>query len=266
MENFSLRKSIFGKLESFFINANEFCMLIVDIFKCTFRKSFSFKQLSDQIVRMGVESFLVCMVTSFFTGMVMALQIAVVLDTVLMGISQYVGSMVGKAMVKELSPILVALVFAGRIGSSITAEIGTMKVSEQLDALKTLYTSPVEYVAVPRFWAGIIALPMLTVTADIVGVLGGAIVSQFVLNNDALIYLERAIEVISLGDFIGSIIKGTIFGAETMIISCFFGFRTQGGAEGVGRATTTSVVWSFMFILVSDYLLITLFNYFPFFR
>ncbi len=266
MQQYSIRKMILGVLERFFINVYDFCMLLINILRATFKKSFSLKLLRDQIIRMGIGSFAVCMVTSLFTGMVMALQIAVVLDATLMGISRYVGSMVGKAMVKELSPILVGLVFAGRIGSSITAEIGTMKVSEQLDALTTLYTSPIEYVAVPRFWAGIISLPMLVITADMAGVLGGGIVSKFVLDTDPIMYIERVIEVVSMGDYIGSIIKATVFGAEIMLISCFFGFRTEGGAEGVGRSTTTSVVFSFMFILVTDYLFITLLNYIPFFQ
>ncbi len=266
MSKYNIRKAFTNRIETFLINVSDFCMLFINIIRMTFRRSFSFKQLSIQMINMGVDSFVVCMITSFFTGMVMALQIAVLLDNVLMGISQYVGTMVGKSMVKELSPMLVALIFAGRIGSSVTAEIGSMKVSEQLDALKTLYTSPVEYVAVPRFWAGLLALPMLTITADIVGMLGGAVVSHFVLRTSALIYIDHAIGIITLGDFLGSIIKGTVFGAEIMIISCFFGFRTTGGAEGVGKATTTSVVWSFMFILITDYLLITILNYFPFFR
>ncbi len=263
--NYSLHKALLHRVERFFINTAEFCFLFFRILKMTFRRSFSFKQLSLQIMSMGVGSFTVCMVTSFFMGMVMALQIAVVLDSILVGISQYVGAMVGKSMVKELSPMLVSLIFAGRIGSSVTAEIGSMKVSEQLDALETLYTSPVEYVAVPRFWAGIISLPMLVISADVVGVLGGAVVTHFVMGTSALIYLERAINVITLGDFIGSIIKGIVFGAEIMLISCFFGFRTSGGAEGVGKATTTSVVWSFMFILITDYLLIMILSYIPFF-
>ena len=137
-----------------------------------------------------------------------------------------------------------------------------MQVSEQLDALKTLYTNPIEYVAVPRFWAAVISLPMLTVSADIIGVLGGALVTVFVLHNDPAIYFDRAIAVISLGDFIGSLIKSTIFGAEVILISCFYGFRTSGGAEGVGKATTISVVYSFMLILITDYLLVSILGMF----
>ena len=257
-----LRKGIKNKIIYFLATLGEFNNLFLQILKYTFKPSFSFKLLSDQITRMGVESFIVASVTILCTGMVMSLQIAVVLDSVLKGISQFVGSMVGKAMVKELSPMLLALIFAGRVGSSVTAEIGTMQVSEQLDALKTLYTNPVEYVAVPRFWAAVISLPMLTISADIIGILGGAVVTIFVLNSDPLHYFDRAFAVISLGDFIGSLIKSTIFGAEVMLISCFFGFRTTGGAEGVGKATTTSVVYSFMIILITDYLLVSILGMF----
>ena len=257
-----VRKGIKNRIIILLDTLGEFASLLIQIFKYTFRPSFSFKLLTDQIVRMGVESFIVAAVTVLCTGMVMSLQIAVVLDSVLKGISQFVGSMVGKAMVKELSPMLLALIFAGRVGSSVTAEIGTMQVSEQLDALKTLYTNPIEYVAVPRFWAAVISLPMLTVSADIIGVLGGAVVTVFVLNNDPAIYFNRAISVISLGDFIGSLIKSTIFGAEVILISCFYGFRTSGGAEGVGKATTISVVYSFMLILITDYLLVSILGMF----
>lgn len=257
-----LIKIIKNKIINFLFSLGEMASLLIDIFRYTFKSSFSFKLLKEQVIRMGVDSFVVASVTVLCTGMVMSLQIAVVLDSVLKGISQFVGSMVGKAMVKELSPMLLALIFAGRVGSSVTAEIGTMQVSEQLDALKTLYTNPVEYVAVPRFWAAVISLPMLTVSADIIGVLGGAIVTVFVLNSDPMHYFDRAISVITMGDFIGSLIKSTIFGAEVILISCFYGFRTTGGAEGVGQATTTSVVYSFMIILITDYFLVSILGLF----
>ncbi|CRF32794.1 ABC transporter permease [Brachyspira suanatina] len=257
-----LRKGVKNKITYFLATLGEFATLMIEVFKYTFRPTFSFKLLKEQIIRMGVDSFVVAAVTVLCTGMVMSLQIAVVLDSVLKGISQFVGSMVGKAMVKELSPMLLALIFAGRVGSSVTAEIGTMQVSEQLDALKTLYTNPIEYVAVPRFWAAVISLPMLTVSADVIGVLGGAVVTVFVLRSDPMHYFDRAIAVISVGDFIGSLIKSTIFGAEVMLISCFYGFRTSGGAEGVGKATTTSVVYSFMIILITDYILVSILGMF----
>ena len=250
------------KLKEFLENAGEFTTLIFDIMRNTFKKSFSVKLFIDQLYRMGVGSLFLAALVSFFVGMVMALQISVVLDSVMMGISQYVGAIVGKSMVAEMSPMLLAIVFAGRIGSAVTAEIGTMKVSEQLDALQTLYTNQIEYVAVPRFWAGVVALPMLVITADIVGVLGGAVVTYFIMNSDPLYYIERAIDVIGLHDFIGSVIKSTVFGAETMLISCYFGFKTEGGAYGVGKYTTNSVVCSFVTILISDYMLVTLFSYF----
>lgn len=250
------------RIKVFLENVGEFSTLIFDIMHHTFKKSFSPKLFIEQLYRMGVESLFLAALVSFFVGMVMALQISVVLDSVMMGISQYVGAIVGKSMVAQMSPMLLAIVFAGRIGSAVTAEIGTMKVSEQLDALQTLYTNPIEYVAVPRFWAGVVALPMLVVTADIIGVLGGAVVTRFVMDSDPMYYIERAIDVITLHDFIGSIIKSTVFGAETMLISCYFGFKTDGGAYGVGKYTTKSVVCSFVTILISDYMLVTLFSYF----
>ena len=262
MMSFFITKNREKKIQEFLENAGEFTALIFDIMRNTFKRSFSVKLFIEQLYRMAVGSLFLAALVSFFVGMVMALQISVVLDSVMMGISQYVGAIVGKSMVAEMSPMLLAIVFAGRIGSAVTAEIGTMKVSEQLDALQTLYTNQIEYVAVPRFWAGVVALPMLVITADIVGVLGGAVVTFFIMNSDPIYYLERAVDVIGLHDFIGSVIKSTVFGAETMLISCYFGFKTEGGAYGVGKYTTNSDVCSFVTILISDYMLVTLFSYF----
>jgi len=262
MMSFLTKSNRAKKISAFLEEVGEFTILMSDIMRYTFKKSFSFKLFIDQLYRMGVQSLFLAGLVSLFVGMVMALQISVVLDAIMMGISQYVGAIVGKSMVAEMSPMLLSIVFAGRIGSAVTAEIGTMKVSEQLDALQTLYTNPIEYVAVPRFWAGVVALPMLVVTADIVGVLGGAVVTRFVMNSDPMYYIERAVDVITLHDFLGSIIKSTVFGAEIMLISCYFGFKTEGGAYGVGKYTTNSVVCSFVTVLVSDYLLVTLFSYF----
>ncbi len=248
-------KVIFARLEIVFAVTGEFVLLIAQTVRFTFTRKFPFKLTLSQIVRIGVGSVVVSIITSFFTGMVMALQISMALEVKMAGISQFVGAMVSKAMIKELSPVLTALVIAGRIGSAIAAEIGTMEVSEQIDALKTLNTDPVAYLVVPRFWAGVISMPLLTAIADLMGILGGGFVAYTILNINAQSYFERSTMILTLGDIAGSLIKAVVFGVFIITVACLVGFRTRGGADGVGKATTFSVVMAFMLILIGDYFL-----------
>lgn len=250
-----LVRAVYSRIESVFAVTGEFVLLIANTVRFTFTKKFPFKLTMAQIVRIGIGSVLVSIITSFFTGMVMALQISMALETKMAGISQFVGAMVSKAMVKELSPVLTALVIAGRIGSAIAAEIGTMEVSEQVDALKTLNTDPVAYLVVPRFWAGVISMPLLTIIADLMGILGGGFVAYTVLHINAQSYFERSTMILSVGDIVGSIIKAVVFGVFIITVACLVGFRTRGGADGVGKSTTFSVVMAFMLILIGDYFL-----------
>lgn len=242
-------------IENMLAGAGDMGMLLVNTIKGTFRKDFPVSLLMEQIIRIGIDSVFVVLVTTFFTGMVMSLQISLILEKLLTGISQFTGGAVGVAMVKELSPMLVGLVIAGRIGSAITAEIGTMEISEQISALKTLNTSPVVYLVVPRFWAGVITLPILTFFGDIVGVIGGGLVSAFVFGLNLRVYFQRAIEFISISSVNGGLIKAAFFGAIITLVASYVGLNTEGGAEGVGKSTTKSVVLAFMLLLVFDYIL-----------
>jgi phospholipid/cholesterol/gamma-HCH transport system permease protein len=206
-----------------------------------------------QIVAMGVESMPVTTLTSLFTGMVLALQTGYSFRKVF-NEPLYVGTVVGLSLVKELGPVLTAVVVSGRVGAAIAAELGTMKVTEQIDALYTLGTNPVRYLAVPRFIACVISIPILTLMADFVGIIGGWLIAVYRLSVPGTTYIN---EIKQLGWKEGAhgIIKSFFFAAIIVIISCYKGFNCEGGAEGVGKATTSAVVVSMVLILVLDYFL-----------
>ncbi|UCE71130.1 MAG: ABC transporter permease, partial [Nitrospiraceae bacterium] len=156
---------------------------------------------------------------------------------------------------RELGPVLAALIVTGRAGAAMAAELGTMRVTEQIDALETLATNPVKYLVVPRFLSGMIMLPALTVITDIVGILGGYFVTVILLGVSSKKYMTATWSYLELQDIYIGLIKACFFGAAFTLISCYKGFYTKGGAEGVGRATTGAVVYSSMTILISDYFL-----------
>jgi phospholipid/cholesterol/gamma-HCH transport system permease protein len=157
-------------------------------------------------------------------------------------------------MVRELGPVLTAMVIAGRMGSAVAAEIGTMQVTEQIDALYTLAANPIKYLGVPRFLAFTFMLPLLTIFADVVGWAGGLFVCSLKFTS-AAVYIDSTRSSLEVGDIMGGLIKATIFGAIIAVVACRQGFATTNGAEGVGRATTNAVVFSFMIILITDYFL-----------
>jgi phospholipid/cholesterol/gamma-HCH transport system permease protein len=223
--------------------------------KWSFRPPFDFKSILVQMLEIGYKSLPVTTITLFFTGMVMALQIGTAMDKLMSGSSIFIGSAVAISMFRELCPVLTALLLAGRVGSAIAAEIGTMKVTEQIDALITLSANPIQYLSVPRFLACLIMTPLLTVITDFVGVLGGAFVSFFALGITLGKYTDNVLQYLGLMDFLTGLFKSFFFGIEIAIISCYQGFKTTGGAEGVGKSTIQAVVKSSMAILISDYFL-----------
>ncbi|HOP64850.1 MAG TPA: ABC transporter permease [Spirochaetota bacterium] len=230
-------------------------ILLKETIVWTFRPPFDWDNIIRQMLDIGYKSLPVTTITLFFTGMVMALQIGKAMDALMSGSSIFIGSAVTISMFRELCPVLTALLLAGRVGSSIAAEIGTMKVTEQIDALRTLFAEPVQYLSVPRFIACLIMTPCLTVITDIVGVIGGAIVAFFSLGIMPDSYFSNILQNIALADFLSGLSKSFFFGAEIAIISCQSGFNTSGGAAGVGRSTIQAVVRSSMVILISDYFL-----------
>lgn len=207
-----------------------------------------------QMYEIGVRSFSVVGLTSLFTGMVLAFQsgfsfIKVFNEPI------YVGSVVGLSLVKELGPVLTSMVIAGRVGAAITAELGTMNVTEQLDALYTLGTNPIRYLAVPRFIAMMIMVPILSALADVIGIIGGFIVASLQLKIPSGVYWDEVTTLVELNDVAHGVIKSFFFGLIIVTTACYKGFHCGGGAEGVGRATTSAVVVSMVLILVGDYFL-----------
>ena len=215
----------------------------------------------DQMNKIGVNSVPIVFLTSLFTGMVLALQSAYQMQKI--SATMYIASLVSLSMCRELGPVLTALVVAGRVGASITAELGTMKVTEQVDALETLATNPVKYLAVPRFVALFFMLPLLTIYADFIGILGGYLVGVGKLGITSSLYWRMTYDPLVLKDFFTGLIKSFAFAIIICIVACYQGLNSEGGAEGVGRATTLSVVSSFILIISADCFFTALF-YFAF--
>jgi phospholipid/cholesterol/gamma-HCH transport system permease protein len=201
----------------------------------------------------GVRSIPVVLITAVSTGMVLALQSHTGFKR--FNAESLVGTVVALSMTRELGPVLTALIVAGRAGAAMAAELGTMRVTEQIDALSTMAANPIKYLVVPRLLAGMLMLPILTIFSDAVGIAGGYFVAVQVLNVNPVIYLRRTTDFLEYDDIYGGLLKAFVFGMIIATVSCYKGFNTQGGAEGVGKATTGAVVLSSMLILISDYFL-----------
>jgi phospholipid/cholesterol/gamma-HCH transport system permease protein len=210
-----------------------------------------------QMEQIGVRSLGVAGITTIFTGMVLALQTALSLPSI--GVKYYIGSVVSKSLVRELGPVLTALIVGGRIGAGMTAEIGTMKVTEQIDALRSMAADPVKKLVAPKLVATLVMLPALTIIGDALGILGGLIVAVGTLNLTPGLYLNDVFESLTIGDVCSGIGKSFFFAYFIAIIGCYNGLNTTGGADGVGRATTNTVVLAAILVLVSDFFLTKLF-------
>ncbi len=222
-----------------------------------FRPPLDLRGLLRQIEQVGVNSIPVVLITGAFTGMVLALQSYTGFRR--FNAEAYVGTVVALSMTRELGPVLSGLMVSGRVGSAMAAELGTMQVTEQIDALYTLATNPIKYLIVPRFLASLIIMPVLTVFADAVGILGGYAVSVYLLNSNPTIYLRRTYDYLDLEDIYIGLLKACVFGMIIAIVGCYHGFNAQGGAEGVGKATTRAVVLSSLLILIANYFITALF-------
>ena len=255
----ALMKRLGVKSLDFFIYIGGVFHLLVSTMFQIFVPPFRRKEFFSQMYKVGVQSLPIVFLVAFFTGMVLALQSAYQLTK--MNAQIYISGLVALSMVRELGPVLTALVIAGRVGASITAELGTMKVTEQIDALETLAANPVKYLVVPRFLALCIMLPILTVYADFLGILGGYLIGVYKLLIGPTIYLQMTYDSLVLKDLFTGLFKSLIFAVIICIISCYEGFRTEGGAEGVGKATTLSVVTSFILIIAADCLFTAVFYF-----
>jgi len=214
----------------------------------------------DQMRKIGVMSLPLVFLTSLFTGVVLALQSAYQLK--LFAAQQFSSDLIALSMTRELGPVLTAMVVAGRVGASIAAELGTMKVTEQIDALKSLATDPVQYLVVPRFVAAFIMLFFLTIYADCIGMMGGYLISVFKLGINSHQYLKRSFDALLVKDVMTGLIKAFFFGGIIAIVGCYSGFKAEGGAEGVGKATTVAVVSAMILIIFFDAIFTAVFYFF----
>ena len=214
------------------------------------------RQIIGQIVKIGYNSLPVVGLTAFFTGAVLALQIYI-------GGSRFnaenlVSSIVALGITRELGPVIAGLMVAGRVSAAIAAELGTMRVTEQIDALVTLSTNPFRYLVAPRLIASVVCLPILVGIADTIGIMGGYVVGTRSLGFNAGAYLKNTVDFLEFSDISSGLIKSAVFGFIIALMGCYHGFNSKGGAQGVGRATTNAVVSASILILCANYLLTSL--------
>ncbi|RKX27612.1 MAG: ABC transporter permease [Candidatus Zixiibacteriota bacterium] len=213
----------------------------------------SFGLIVDQIYVLGVQSLPLIVIVSIFVGAVSAWQAAYQFKFIGAPL-HYIGNAVGKAVVIELAPVLSAIVFAGRVGAGITAELGTMRVTEQIDALESMGISPIRYLVMPRILACLVMVPFLVIFANFVAIIGGLVVSVIGVDVSSETFLAGFRNSFKMGDLINGLIKAGLFGMLIGLVGCYEGFHTHGGAQGVGKATTTSVVISSVGILVFNFI------------
>jgi len=222
-----------------------------------FLPPFNLRLALREMDNFGTGSLLLVDIIALFTGMVMALQ--TIYGLRMYGAEMYVGSVVSLSLVRELGPVLSSIMVGARVGSGIAAEIGSMQVTEQIDAMRALGASPIKKLVTPKIFAAMITLPLLTVTADIIGIFGGMIIALFELEIDRTFYINSVLTTITISDLLSGIGKTVFFGLLIAVLGCFFGLRTTGGTTGVGRSTTITVVTTSILILISDFFLTKLF-------
>lgn len=240
----------------FFQEFGQVTQLFLEIIRNTPNLLKSRKNFLYQMEHIGVNSIPLVLIIASFTGAVAAWQAAYQLK----GIAplSFLGASTSRAIITELGPVLTAIVIAGRVGASIAAELGSMKVTEQIDALETMGISPVAFLATPRFYAAVIMMPILVVFANAIAVIGAYFISNLFLGVSFNVFFESVRRFFAFNDFLFGLVKGLMFGGVTSLLGCHIGFRTEGGAEGVGLSTIRSFVLSSAMILILDYILWTL--------
>jgi phospholipid/cholesterol/gamma-HCH transport system permease protein len=250
MRSPSSRLSLFALAERIFVSAGEMVLLLGEAL-AGWREIFRNPgRVLTQMAEMGYRSLPVAAFTGFFAGMVISLQIAIVNpDTYI----SYIGWFVGVAMVSEFGPVFTAIIVSGRVGAAMTAEISTMQVTEEIDALRSMGISPVRFLVTPRIYAALIMIPILTVFCVWVGILGGELVATTYLRTPEGLFWNNLYENLQFGDFVRCLLKAFVFGGLIATVGCHSGLRAEGGAEGVGRATTRSVVIMLTLTLILDF-------------
>ena len=246
-----------GLLRSWLSELGGLALLAGDAIRQGFRRPFERSLWIDQLDHLGVQSLTITNVTLLFTGMVLAVQTAYSLSSY--GGSSFVGDLLALSIVRELGPVLTALMVAGRVGAGITAEIGSMTVTEQVEALRVLAASPVKKLVVPRVGALLIALPLLTIVADVVGLFGGMVMAISEVGQSRAYYVSHVLLALKVDDVTSGIGKSFFFAFFIGIIACYNGLNATGGADGVGRATTNTVVTASIAIIISDFFITKIF-------
>lgn len=238
-------------LENISIRVGTILILFFQSIRYAFQRPFNMNLIVNHLYADGLKSLPVVFLTSVFTGGVLALQSFYGLQR--FGAEVFTGSLVGVSLTKELIPVLTGLMLCGRVGASYSAEIGTMKVSEQIDALFTFGVDPVKYLVTPRVVALMVMAPLLTLFGDFVGIMGGSIVADTICHQNPVLFEFQLVTSMELWDVISGMIKSVFFGMSIAVVGSYFGLNTEGGAKGVGRATTTAVVVASIIILISDF-------------
>jgi phospholipid/cholesterol/gamma-HCH transport system permease protein len=233
--------------------SGRFALLVWLTARAALRPRFPLRETAHQIESIGVRSLTIVVLTALFTGMVLALQTGIALAR--FGAKPYVGSVIGLSLARELGPVLTALMVGGRVGAGITAEIGSMQVTEQVDAIRSMGADPVQKLVLPRVLAATLALPMLTVFANLLGVIGGLAISTAQFHISPNFYLETIFNAVTLEDVLSGLAKTFVFGWIIATVACFSALETKGGTVGVGRATTRTVVTASIAVLISDFFL-----------
>jgi phospholipid/cholesterol/gamma-HCH transport system permease protein len=228
-------------------------LFAIEAIVLAFRPPFRLRLIGRQLIDVGYYSLPVVGLTAIFTGMVLVLQSYT-------GFTRFnaesaIPNVVVISLTRELGPVLAGLMVAGRIGAAMAAEIGTMRVTEQIDALSTLSTNPIKYLVVPRLVAGLISLPLLVAVADVIGVFGGYVIAIYKLGFNSSAYIKNTVDFVTSLDVVSGLVKAAVFGFIVALMGCYNGYHSRGGAQGVGAATTNAVVSASILILVFDYML-----------
>lgn len=249
---------MFGSLLNSLASLGDYALMIARVIWVTVRRPPNWDLIRDQMYEIGVASLPVVAITGFSTGMVLAAQSYFQLSD--KGLASATGIMVAKAMMVELGPVLTAFMVTGRVGAAMCATLGTMRVTEQIDALKSMAVNPLQYLVAPRFIAGIFTMPLLTIFSTLMGIIGGYMVAVGYYGMASNTFLDPLPIHVDLFDFFSGLTKAFVFGIIIVTISCYRGMTTTGGAAGVGRATTNSVVICYSVILIVNFLLTVMLN------
>ncbi|MCD6163280.1 MAG: ABC transporter permease [candidate division Zixibacteria bacterium] len=245
------------KIGLLLVHIYKFSEFLKVILRSAFRKPIYFNEIVEQLFQLGYKSLPIVTLTSLFTGMVMAFQTGVEMSR--FGAKAYIGSVLTITLVRELGPVLTALVVAGRVGAGITAELGSMKVTDQIDAMRAMATDPYKKLVLTRIIALLIIVPILVVVADILGLIGGAIIAITNLNIGIEMYKSTIIDALYIEDLVSGLAKPFIFAFIIGTIGCYLGINASGGTKGVGNSTTLSVVVSSVLIFMFDFILTKIF-------